>query len=68
MFSVEVLHNVTAVKGGLGYSYYQPVSHGHIIKVGDYCCRVTWWGQHSWSLDDIVDAVRRLTLASFHSW
>ena len=35
MFNAGVLYNITAVKGELGYPYYQPVSYGHVIKVGD---------------------------------
>ena len=35
MFNIGMFYNVTVVEGGLGFSYFQPVSHGHIIKVGD---------------------------------
>ena len=35
MFNDGVLCKVTAGKGELGYPYYQPASHGHIIKVDE---------------------------------
>ena len=42
MFNDGVLYSVKAGKGKPAYPYYQPVSNGHIIKVGDCWCRVAW--------------------------
>ena len=57
MFNDGVLDNITAGEGELGYPYYQPVSCGCITKVGDCWCRVAWWGQGSWNLEDIIEDV-----------
>ena len=57
MFNGGVLYSITAGKGELGYPYYQSLSHGHIIKVGDCWYRVARLCQCSLNLEDVVEDV-----------